>query len=133
MVKILPLPLTGSVGSMEPRRTLPGMLWKSRMFMPPKILDGLHNLAFVNAVERELLCVVLYPDVHAVCLIFAVDGEIDADLAACCNIVRAADAEDNVAGCGSYGLGSIRGDLGSGSFVTGLGSILWEAREWGCW
>ena len=57
------------------------------------------------------------------CLIFTVDGEIDADLAACCNIVRAANAEDNVAGCGSYGLGSIRGDLGSGSFVTGLGSI----------
>ena len=37
--------------------------------------------------------------------------------------MRAANAEDNVAGCGSYGLGSIRGDLGGGSFVTGLGSI----------
>ncbi len=127
---------------MEPRRTLPGDALEVEDVHAAKILDGLHNLAFVNAVERELLCVVLYPDVHAVCLIFAVDGEIDADLAACCNIVYAADAEDNVTGCGSYGLGSIRGNLGSGSirgnlgsgsFVTGLGSIRGRLGEWGCW
>ena len=52
MVKILPLPLTGSVGSMEPRRTLPGMLWKSRMFMPPRSL-----MAFIISPSSTLLSV----------------------------------------------------------------------------